>query len=396
MSIAELPHSHLVAPTGAPRPREGATAIIVAALLGEYSLLIMPFIITAMMQGYGLSEVRAGYLISLQLLAMSTAAVVVSYLVAHVAPRRIAVVAAVFICIANIGCALGLSTAALILARCATGLAEGSLMAAGAALAAGVRHPHRLFSALGLVIATVAAVALLLTPLLFMHLGARGIFWLLGISPTAVLASAPFLPRVKPRTADVPHVSAFRIVGARYVLLAFALLWIGASALWVFAERIGSSQGLSLAEIATFLAIGQVAGIVGPVIAARFGERAELHVSIAVGATAMVVGDFLMVFGGMPSTFVAGVSLLSIAIMFLTPCFRTLMVQLDGTGGVVAMSAAFYTVGFGAAPLLVGGIESAGASYGAMAWLSVVAFTVSGILAARARTLRLRAAIAPT
>jgi hypothetical protein len=90
-----------------------------------------------------------------------------------------------------------------------------------------------------------------------------------------------------------------------------------------------------------------------------------------------------------------GVSLLSIAVMFLTPCFRTLMAQLDGNGGVVAMSAAFYTVGFGAAPLFVGAIESAGASYDAMAWLATAAFAASGFLGFGARTALVRSVGVP-
>jgi predicted MFS family arabinose efflux permease len=395
VTTAESPPSDAITAIPAPRPAEGTVAIVIAALLGEYSLLVMPFIVTAMMQGYGLSEERSGYLISLQLLAMAAAAYAVSYLVARISPGRIGAAAAILICIANIGCALGHSTTILIFGRCLTGLAEGSLMAAAAALAAGVRNPHRLFSAVGLLVAVVAAAALLLTPFLFLHLGARGIFWLLGISPFAVLVSAPFLPRTEPRATDAPRLSALSIVGARPALFAFALLWVGASALWVFAERIGSSQGLSLTEIATFLAIGQVAGIAGPVIAARFGERAGLHVSIGAGSAAMAAGGLLMVFGGVPITYVAGVSMLSIAIMFLTPCFRTLMAKLDSTGGVVAMSAAFYTIGFGAAPLLVGAIESAGASYGAMAWFAALAFAASAILAVYARSSRARAEIAP-
>ena len=388
MSIAELPQSRIV--TAARPPREGVPAIIIAALLGEYSLLIMPFIVTAMMQGVGLTEARAGYLVSLQLLAMGAAALAVSYLLAYTAPRRIVILAALCICIANVGCALGTGVAQLAVARCLTGFAEGSLMAAAGALAAGVRHPHKLFSALGFVIAAVAAAALLLTPFLFAHLGARGIFWLLGVSPIAALLAAPSLPRAEPRSTDLPHLSAFAVTGALSVLVAFALLWIGASALWVFAERIGASQGLSLSQVGTFLAIGQVAGVAGPVIAARFGERRGLHVSIAAGSAAMAMGGLLMVFGGLQLTYLLGVSLLSIAVMFLTPCFRTLMAQLDGSGGVVAMSAAFYTVGFGAAPLLVGAIESAGASYDAIAWLATAAFAASGLLGFGARTALVR------
>ena len=239
-----------------------------------------------------------------------------------------------------------------------------------------------MFSILGLVIAAVAAAALLLTPFLFAHLGVRGIFWLLGLSPLAVLISAAFLPQSEP-CMDVPNLGSFAVKGAFPVLLAFALLWIGASVLWVFAERIGASQGLALGQIGTCLALGQVAGIAGPLIATRYGDLGCLRVSIAAGSIAMVVGGLLMVFGGLEASYLAGVALLSMAVMFLTPCFRTLMAALDGTGGVVAMSAAFYTVGFGAAPLLVAWMESAGAGYGAMAWLATGAFAASGVLASR-------------
>jgi MFS family permease len=364
-------------------------AVIVAALLGEYSLLIMPFIVTAMMQGYGLGEGNAGYLVSLQLIAMGFAGIVVPYLVARVPPRTIAAAAALAICAANIVCALGAHVAELAAARALTGLAEGSLMASAGVLAAGVQNPHRLFSVLGLVIAAVAAAALLLTPFLFAHLGVRGVFWLLAASPVAVLVVSPLLPRISARAADAPRLGAFAVRGALKVLIGFALLWIGASALWVFAERIGAAQGFSLAAMGRYLAIGQVAGVLGPVLADRFGERAGLGVSIAAGSVFMAAGGLLMVYGAAPATYVVGVSLLSIAVMFLTPCFRSLMARLDPTGSVVATSVAFYTLGFGAAPLLVGWIESAGASYGAVAWLAAAAFFASGLLGLGASSRRL-------
>jgi predicted MFS family arabinose efflux permease len=370
-------------------PRGGLSAIIVAALLGEYSLLIMPFIVTAMMQGYGMSEANAGYLVSLQLVAMGVAGIVVSYVVTHVPPRRIAVAAALAIGAANIWCALGVHVAGLAVARGFTGLAEGSLMASAGVLAAAAHNPHRLFSILGLVIAAVAAAALLLTPFLFAHLGVRGVFWLLSACPLAVLLLYPVLPRAEPRAADAPRLGAFSISGALPVLIGFALLWIGAGALWVFAERIGAAQGLSLTEVGRYLAVGQVAGVVGPVMADRFGERVGLGLSIAAGSATMAAGGLLMVYGAAPVTYVVGVSLLSIAVMFLTPCFRSLMAQLDASGSVVATSVAFYTFGFAAAPLLVGWIELAGASYGAVAWLATAAFFSSGLLGLTGKSRRL-------
>jgi MFS family permease len=151
--------------------------------------------------------------------------------------------------------------------------------------------------------------------------------------------------------------------------------------LWVFAERIGAAQHLSLEEVGTYLAIGQGAGIVGPIIAARYGERYGLHRSLAIGSAVMAAGGLLMVYGASAWSYASGVSLLSAAVMFLTPCFRSLMASLDSTGSVIAMSVTFYTVGFGIAPLIVSAIHTSGNDYGSVAWLAAAAFALSGVLA---------------
>ena len=49
--------------------------LVLVALVGEYSLLIMPFILGAMMSEFHLAETRAGQLVSLQLLMMAVASI---------------------------------------------------------------------------------------------------------------------------------------------------------------------------------------------------------------------------------------------------------------------------------------------------------------------------------
>jgi predicted MFS family arabinose efflux permease len=372
-------------PSGTTLPRRGVSAsesaaIMVAALLGEYSLLIMPFIITAMMQSYGLDESSAGNLISVQLVSMGIAGILVSYLLRHVPARRIVIGAAVFIAGANALCAIGAGAPTLLVGRCLSGLGEGSMMAAAGAIAAGVSNAHRLFSLLGLAIAGVAAAALILTPFLFEILGPRGVFWLLACSPLAALAAARWLPDKVAAGADVPKLGAFKVRGATPVLASFALLWVGASALWVFAELIGAAHGLSLGQVGSYLAAGQVAGIVGPLAAARFGEQLGLRASIAGGSAVMAAAGLVMVYGSGAACYAGGAAFLSIAVMFLAPCFRSLMARLDATGSVVAMSVAFYTFGFGLAPALVAVVHAAGSGYGDVALLATAAFVASGLL----------------
>jgi predicted MFS family arabinose efflux permease len=357
-----------------------SAAVIVAAVLGEYSLLIMPFIVTAMMQSYGLNELRAGNLVSVQLVIMGVAGIMVSYLLCRVPARRIVVGAAVLIAGANVLCAVGTDPQILLAGRCLTGLGEGSMMAAAGAIAAGVPNAHRLFSLLGLAIAGIAAVALTLTPFLFAILGPRGVFWLLACSPLAALVMVRWLPDITEAVEDAPKLVALKIRGATPVLASFGLLWIGASALWVFAELIGTAHGLSLGQVGTYLAIAQVAGIVGPIAAARFGEQLGLRASILGGSAVMAGAGLVMVYGAGAVGFASGAAFLSIAVMFLTPCFRSLMARLDATGSVVAMSVAFYTFGFGLAPALVMVVHPAGSGYGGVAILATAAFVASGLL----------------
>lgn len=376
------------APPAAPSHRSTSSenavelsAVIVNALLGEYSLLIVPFIVTAMMQGFGITEDRAGGLVSVQLFGMALAGVVVSYLTARVPARALVIAACILVAAANALCALGSSAASLTAGRALTGLGEGSLMAAAGAIAANVRNPHRIFSILGLVIAAVAAVALLVTPFLFGHLGPRGVFWFLAICPLAGILLARWLPNGRESGVDTPRLGALLVPGAPAALAAFGLLWIGASALWVFAERIGAARHLSLEQVGGYLAIGQVAGIAGPIVAVRYGERGGLHRSLALGSAVMAAAGLIMVYGPGAWCYALGAAFLSAAVMFLTPCFRSLMAALDPAGSVVAMSVTFYTVGFGIAPLLVSQIHVSGNAYGSVAWLAAAAFTLSGVLA---------------
>jgi hypothetical protein len=132
--------------------------------------------------------------------------------------------------------------------------------------------------------------------------------------------------------------------------------------------------------VGTYLAITQVAGILGPIAAARFGEQLGLRASIAGGSAVMAGAGLVMVYGAGALGFAGGAAFMSIGVMFLAPCFRSLMARLDATGSVVAMSVAFYTFGFGLAPVLVMVVHPAGSGYGGVAILATAAFIVSGLL----------------
>jgi len=368
------------------RPLDQA-ALALVALVGEYSLLIMPFILGAMMDSNHLSETRAGQLVSLQLLAMAIASVAVSVrLRAGQSVRPLLAVAISAICVANILCTFEVSPAVFAAARALTGLGEGTVMAAAAAAVCATANPHRVFSMIGTAVAVAAALALVATPWLVAHAGARGVFWLLAAVPLLLL---PMLARV-PILARASETSFGLMprgirVRAAALLVAFLLLWCGASGLWVYAERIGAYQGLSFQQVGLWLGIGQLAGVAGPLAAAWGAPRLGARTSLITGCFGMAIAAVCFVFGGNAWLYGVGSCLASFWIMFVVPCFRSHMAELDGSGRTVAASAGFYTVGFGVAPIVVAAITTEGQGYAPTGTFCCVCFVVSAALAAGLR-----------
>jgi predicted MFS family arabinose efflux permease len=371
------------------------TSLVLAALVGEYSLLVMPFILGAMMDAARLSEVSAGRLVSLQLLAMAIASIGVSTrLRAGQSVRPLLLGGISAICLANTLCALASHLPILAAARALTGLGEGTVMAAAAAAVCATADPHRLFSLIGAALAVVASVALAAAPWLAAHAGSGSIFWLLALVPLTLLPllrHIPLLARASETQIGAPP-EDIRL-SAGMLLISFLLLWSGASGLWVYAERIGGYQGLTPAEVGVCLGIGQLAGIPGPLVAAWGGPRFGARRSLVAGCAGMTVAAVLFVFGGSRWLYGAGASLASFSIMFVVPCFRSRMASLDVSGRTVAASSAFYTVGFGAAPLVVSTITTEGRSYAPVAVFCCACFLLSAALAAGARR-KIRAATA--
>ena len=356
-------------------------SMVTAALIGEYSLLIMPFIMLAMINSFGIDEGVAAQLVSTQLFSMAVAALVTSLVIARLNLTNVVLTGAIAVIIANGACATSSSVFALTVGRIITGLGEGTIMAAASAIIASSRQHHKVYSVLGVAVAIAAALALSLVPLAVEQFDQRATFWVLAGAPLLAVASAYWLPKTSRIDSSVIDLSVFRSIPALSMLIAFGALWFGAAALWVFAERIGSHQGLSLNQIGGYLAIGQLVGILGPIAAGRWGLRIGLRPATIMACLGMIVGGAAFVFAPTGAIYALGAALLSFFIMFLPPCFRSMMAEMDPVGRIVGASAGFYTIGFALAPILVVSLASAESGYSPIFVLSALFFLISAALA---------------
>lgn len=330
-----------------------------ASVVGEYSLLVMPFIVGAMIDIYGISERAAGRIVSVQMLGMALSAVGASIMMSRLNKLLTIYIMTAVVVLANIACAVGSALPFLVAARFSTGLGEGALMAVAGSIAAATADPRKAFSIIGFAVAVAASVALVLTPFLVEWLGRPGTFWFLATFAGGLLLFTHWLKPLAskqlslgdgPLSTDAGRILA---INPMLALCSFGLFWAAAAGLWVYAERIGLHHGLTLEQIGFYLGIGQLGGIPGPLCVGWMAKRWRLPPIFAIAILSNVFGGLLFVFVPNGWIYCLAAALLSYWAMFLTPCFRTLMALLDRSGAVVAASVAFFTVGYGASPLLI-------------------------------------------
>jgi MFS family permease len=162
--------------------------------------------------------------------------------------------------------------------------------------------------------------------------------------------------------------------------LSYLAFWAGSSGIWVYAERIGASQGLTPQQMGWWLSLGQFLSTPGPLVSAWLGPRIGMRACIAAGCSGMAIAALCFVFGGYPWTYGLGAFFLSFCLLSVVPCFRSRMADLDPSGRTVALSVGAYTTGFGLAPLVVSAVTVEGHGYAAMGIFCIAAFLVSAVL----------------
>ncbi|HLY58436.1 MAG TPA: MFS transporter, partial [Stellaceae bacterium] len=243
--------------------------------------------------------------------------------------------------------------ALFMVSRFFSGLGEGAMLAVSAEVAGREDDPIRVFSWIGFFVAVSAGLALYSTPLVVAWLGPSGIFCVIALFAAVSAVTIPWFPSGQ-GSATRPAFSVIRQPPNLAVLTSLALSWGGASSLWVYASQIGKADGFSLERIGLLLSIGQIVGIAGPPVMGWVAARRGLATVLFGGLVLDLVGAGLFCLLPDALGFAGGAAILSFVAMYIVPSYRSQMAAFDGSGAVVAASVAFFTVGYGAGPFVLG------------------------------------------
>ncbi|AMZ69766.1 MULTISPECIES: MFS transporter [Pseudomonas] len=356
----------------------GAICLMMVISLG--TLQIQPILGGALIDQLGLPLNAIGALFAAELMAMAIACGVCALFMASVDRRRFALVALLILALGNLASTQLHSQAGLVISRMICGASGGAVMAVVYATAALRTSKDATFAIIN--IGNLLWGMLLVTsmPLVLQAFGVNGAFSLLAI--TSVLAALGCW-RVPKRYPDAHRAANGSIqpfgLTAMLLILLFALLFFGHSALWVYQERIGRSIGLEPQQIGGILGGSILAGALGAGLAGLIGRRLGLLFPQLLSFGTALLATLIMVYGTSPVAFITTACLIHMVWFFSLPYLLSMAAELDPSGRLAGLGNAAIFIGQGLGPFGAALVVGEG-HLRAVGWLAASAYLLALVI----------------
>ena len=324
--------------------------------IGALTIVILPGIVGVIADSLQLSPGQVGLVMSADIITMAAAMGITAFLI-HKSNWRVLAVAALVVLLA--GSLLSIqanSYQTMILARLIAGIGEGMAVSVAFAIFGGTRNPDRQFGIYLVVILSLAASLLYFIPAILAFGGKTYVFAVISLLIAINFLFVSWLPisHGEEHSSLIKEEKPLPYVLVGLGLATVFLYFMAQGEAWAFMERIAANAGLSGQTIGTSLALSNIGGIAGALIAAlvsvRFGRAWPIIISAVISIAGLVVlsGDINgLSFGMATMLYIFGWNLTQ-------PYFSGIMAELDPKGRVVVMMGAVQTAGLGLGPGVVG------------------------------------------
>ena len=269
--------------------------------VGPAAIILMPMIVGGLIDSYGFSEQQAGNIAALEGLGLVFASMLAAAWIRRVSWVKALLVAFLSYAAFNIHSANIEGYVPLLVLRCLSGLAGGSVMAVTVAALGDQREPDRAFGLAQAVQGVMMLGGFLAAPWLVQRWGVSAIYYMLAGASLLMMLTLPRFPLAGRVRAAATRENALQAGHAGLIwlgLFASVLFFVNVFGFWAFVERIGQAGGLPAQTIALALGISQVVAIAGALAAAwasdRYGRYLPLLIVFIGQAAALfaVLGDF--------------------------------------------------------------------------------------------------------
>ncbi|UNM94954.1 MFS transporter [Ignatzschineria rhizosphaerae] len=367
--------------------------------VGLLTLLMLPFLMGAMMDGLGLSEGTTGLILSVEFTLAMVSSLLISPYINRVPRRTVAVVGTLMAIAANILSAYITDVALLISVRAFAGFGAGLALAAGNSVIASAEDPDKTAGQVNVLFVVLMIVVMLGFGFIADNFGLTGTYYGVAATYAVMLIMVIRLPQYVETNGESSTESgaskktAVRLIGLVPIgmMITMFLFSMRDTMGWAFVEQIGVSLGYTTSEMGMILALQAFIALIGPLIVAKVGNKFGITIPVLIG----IIGHGSITLGYLMASdskfFYTAIVLMNATAYFYALAYLTgLAASLDKEGRVVAATGSFIALGIAVGPAFAGQLIDLG-GYGLAAWsiIVVVALTVIAVIpplkAARAK-----------
>ncbi len=378
-----------------PRTPDAASTtgvVVVCNVVAIATFLVLPTVVDGAERSLHFTDRDVGFLSAINMAGSMVSAIGAKFWV-----RRVPWARAVRTALLGLACANALSLVfqdrgGFLALQCVAGFFGGSLYSLTLTVLSDTRQPDRNF---GLAVAAQVVfqvMGLLAGPTL---LAVGGIDVLLTGFALLCLLALPLARFVPDRGRRVSaQVTFAALLGARTLLALMGCFFflLNAGCYWTYVNDMGHSAGLGEQQIASGLALGVSAGLLGALLASWIGARFNRNASLAIGALLIVAAAWLLAGPLTIAEFTLSSALFNFAWNYSLSYQYAAVNATDPSGHSVAVAPAFHTAGAALGPAIAALLVTP-SHYTSVIWLvdagaivSLVCFLASARLANAART----------
>lgn len=334
------------------------------AMVGTSYLNFLPGVLSALAGGIGLSQAQAGELMAINGYGALVGSTVATFLVRRVAYRPLLIMGLALLGALDLGTVWLAGYKVLLAVRFIAGLAGGMCMGLAFAALARLNKSDLAFGALLFIQFTIGALVMRALPALESLLSAKAVFYVMAILALISLLCAVLIPEPGEQARREQAKDSHLIYRGNVwlLLLAIAGFNCSAGAIWAYAELIAADAQLPDGDIAHYLALTSLLGLVGALFPMLFGARTGRLPWVITGMLMSCLSSvLLMALPVTPTTYIVAMGLLFLSWTAVLSYLLAVAAELDISGRLSSISAVVSLAGTASGPLLGASLLHAGA-----------------------------------
>lgn len=333
--------------------------------VGLAPLLVLPYLFSAYITSFAISESAAGLLITYNLTAMCLSAFAIAPVV-HRLPRRAMILLGTALAVlGNIGVIMANDSVSVIVPLLLSGIGYGAVLALGNAVVASYEDPEKTFDRVVL-LGTILFIALLiLTPQFASRFSLDGVMLVLIVLHLLCLPWLMATPEKKRLVGEEAAVAIsktgkrsylFLLTPLSLAVLAMVLFYfIRDTMIWMYAERIGVHRlGFEPSRLGLIFGVHGATSLLGPLLLIWLGKRLERSTLLILGILASG-GATIAVSQADSQWLYSGLVIIWSTLHFFTySCLMGIASVADNKGRIVAAAGGAVMAANGIAPMIAG------------------------------------------